>query len=457
MVKSRSQMFPKILMLLFIVMSLSIFPVYAEEDDEESELQKRLDILEYGLESEISDLISTLQKEKDDSLSGELTKVFYKTKNVTIREKILSFFTIMKNESLKDYAIDIIADPYDLKVSTAVLVIKYAAACGFTETAADMAVLLETENEDYFDACLSAIGDVGGSDEAVFLAGLLDKDLPLGRRQTLMKSLGKIKAVETWDKLVEIAENEDENSYVRMYAAEALGAMEVEDSVPVLVNLFESNDSNLRTYVMKGLSYFPGNEDAEAVILEAFRDNYYKVRLEACTFAETNKFEKAMPNLLYRAKNDSESAVVYACYQAIGAICTKEGMEFLVSIVTNEKKNDTTRAKAAVVILNTNDIDSIQAVLEVTEKTLEDTKKTALRYAIGKEIALHENILYEDICGKFLANKDASTNGIGMDIWAKNKYPALRPVMESFLENKNSGLKRKASLILEQADKEQAN
>ncbi|MBO4705841.1 MAG: HEAT repeat domain-containing protein [Spirochaetaceae bacterium] len=456
--KTRSLMFSKILMLLFVVMSLTVFPLYAaEEEDEESEMQKRLDILEYGLESEISDLITTLQKEKDDSLSGELTKIFYKTKNVTIREKILSFFTIMKNDSLKDYAIDIIADPYDLKVSTAVLVIKYAAACGFTETAADMAVLLETENEDYYDACLSAIGDVGGSDEAVFLAGLLDKDLTLGRRQTLMKSLGKIKAVETWDKLVEIAENEDENSYVRMYAAEALGAMEVEDSVPVLVNLFESSDSNLRTYVMKGLSYFPGNEDAEAVILEAFRDNYYKVRLEACTFAETNKFEKAMPNLLYRAKNDSESAVVYACYQAIGAIGTKEGMEFLVSIVTNEKKNDTTRAKAAVVILNTNNVESIQAVLEVTEKTLEDTKKTALRYAIGKEIALHENILYEDICGKFLANKDASTNGIGMDIWAKNKYPSLKPVMESFLENKNSGLKRKASLILEQADKEEAN
>lgn len=453
--KIRSKIFSKILFLLFVLMSLSILPLYAaEEEDEESEMQKRLDILEYGLESEISDLITTLQKEKDDSLSGELTKIFYKTKNVTIREKILTFFTMMKNDSLKDYAIDIIADPYDLKVSTAVLVIKYAAACGFTETAADMAMLLESENEDYYDACLGAIGDVGGADEAVFLAGLLDKDLPLGRRQTLMKSLGKIKAVETWDKLVEIAENEDENEYVRMYAAEALGAMEVEDSVPVLVGLFESNNSNLRTYVMKGLSYFPGNEEAEAVILEGFRDNYVKVRLEAAAFAEANKFAKAMPNLLYRAKNDAETSVVYACYQAIGAICTEEGMAFLVSIVQNEKKNDTTRAKAAVVILNTEDEKSIQAVLEVTEKTLEDTKKTALRYAIGKEIALHESPLFEDICGKFLANKDASTNGIGMDIWAKNRYESLRPVMEAFAENKNNALKKKAAFVLEQADKE---
>ena len=255
-----------------------------------------------------------------------------------------------------------------------------------------------------------------------------------------MKSLGKIKAVETWDKLVEIAEDEDENAYVRMFAAEAIGAMELEESVPVLVRLFESNDSNLRQYVIKGLSYYYGNEEAEAVILEGFRDNYYKVRLESAAFAETNKFEKAMPNHLYRAKNDSETAVVYACYQAIGAICTEEGMEFLVSIVQNEKKNDTARAKAAVEILNTEHVESIQAVLEVTEKTLEDTKKTALRYAIGKEIALHESPLFEDICGKFLSNKDASTNGIGMDIWSKNRYPALKSVIEGFLESKNSAL-----------------
>mgnify|MGYP006394619333 CR=1 FL=1 len=38
-----------------------------------------------------------------------------------------------------------------------------------------------------------------------------------------MKALGQIKAVETWDKLVEVIQNEDENTYVRMYAAEAIG------------------------------------------------------------------------------------------------------------------------------------------------------------------------------------------------------------------------------------------
>lgn len=455
MAKILSKIFNKTIFLLFIVMGLSLLPLCAEEEEEIDERQRRLDVLEFGLESEISDLINLIQKEKDDSLSDELTEIFFKTKNITIREKILSFFTIMKNPALKEYALEIIEDPYDIKTSTAVLVIKYAAACGFTEAAPGMATLLESENEDYYDACLSSIGEVGGSDEAVFLASLLDKDLTVGRRQTLMKSLGKIKAVETWDKLVEIAENEDENSYVRMYAAEAIGAMGLEDSVPVLAGLFESNDSNLRTYVLKGLSYFYGNEEAEAVILEGFRDNYYKVRLESAAFAEANKFQAAMPNLLYRAKNDSESAVVYACYQAIGAICSKEGMEFLVSIVENEKKNDTARAKAAVVILNTEDKASIQAVLTVTEKTLEDTKKTALRYAIGKELALHETPLFEDICRKFLENKDASTIGIGMDIWAKNKYPALKSVIEGFLENKNSGLKRKASTILEEPEKEE--
>jgi HEAT repeat protein len=71
-----------------------------------------------------------------------------------------------------------------------------------------------------------------------------------------MKALGKIKAVETWDKLVETIQDEDENTYVRMYAAEAIGAMEKEESIEILLDLFEEDDPNIRTYAIKGLSYF---------------------------------------------------------------------------------------------------------------------------------------------------------------------------------------------------------
>ena len=79
---------------------------------------------------------------------------------------------------------------------------------------------------------------------------------------------------------IRIVNDEEENSFVRMYAAEALGKMKKEDAVPILVKMFEEGDPNMRQYCVKGLSNFSNNEDAKAVILQGIRDEHYKVRVD---------------------------------------------------------------------------------------------------------------------------------------------------------------------------------
>ena len=72
------------------------------------------------------------------------------------------------------------------------------------------------------------------------------------------------------DFIKEIVNDEEENSFVRMYAAEALGKMKKEEAVPILVKLFEEGDPNMRQYCVKGLSNFSNNDEAKAVILHPF-------------------------------------------------------------------------------------------------------------------------------------------------------------------------------------------
>ena len=77
-------------------------------------------------------------------------------------------------------------------------------------------------------------------------------------------------------------------------------------------------------------------------------------------------------------------------------------------------------------------------------------KKTALRYAIGKEIAKYENNLFKEVCEAFLASKDVSTQGIGLDIWKKNRFITLKDTVTSIAEaEKASANRSKARLILE--------
>ena len=419
------------------------------EEEEESELQKRKDTLAFGLESEITDLISKLLKEEDKSLSDDILAIFNSTKNVNIREKAIEYFTKIEDTCLKDYALLILEDPYDEKTSSVNLLFKYVTALKITEAAPLIQELLDSENEEYYDAAISALGTVGGPEEALFLADFLDRDLTTARKQNLMKALGQIKAVETWDKLVEVIQNEDENTYVRMYAAEAIGAMEKEESIEILLDLFEDDDPNIRTYAIKGLSYF-NNEDVENLVIQGLKDNYYKVRLEAIEVVKKYEYKTAVPSLLYRAKNDSEATVKYACFEALALLDTKEGNEYLISLVKDKKKSDTIRSKAAASMLKYENADSVKAVVEVALSVVEDTKKTALRYALGKEMAKYENSQFIEVCEAFLDSKDVSTQGIGLDIWKKNHYITLKDKVKEMAEaEKPSANKSKAKLILE--------
>ena len=137
----------------------------------------------------------------------------------------------------------------------------------------------------------------------MFLVEYLDRpDLSDAQKQTLMRTCGKMHAVETWQMLVDVLEDEDENAFVRMYAAEALGLMKTPKSVPVLVKNFETTDPNLRQYVIKGLANFPDVIEAKAVILQGIRDEHWKVRQEAIASAkemEMKEILKCRKNVLY--------------------------------------------------------------------------------------------------------------------------------------------------------------
>ena len=162
------------------------------------------------------------------------------------------------------------------------------------------------------------------------------------------------------------------------------------------------------------------------------------------------EYKAAVPSLLYRAKNDSEATVKYACFEALALLDTKEGNDYLISLVKDTKKSDTIRSKAAASMLKYEDADSVKAVIEVALSVLEDTKKTALRYALGKEMAKYENSQFKEVCEAFLASKDVSTQGIGLDIWKKNHYITLKDKVKEIAEaEKPSANKSKAKLILE--------
>ena len=422
----------------------------AEKDESEKDYENKSNTIKYGVPSEISTLIDELIKNDDPRFTEEIYDVFQITKNTTIKQKVLNYFKQLEDPCLEDYAVETLNDPYEEKNDLVKACFQYVAAVKTKEAIPAVLALIESENDSYFTDAISTIGEIGGPEEAMFLVEYLERDdLSDAQRQNLMRTCGKMHAVQTWEKVVEVAEDEDENLYVRMYAAEALGLMEKKESVPILVELFSENDPNLRQSVIKGLSHFPGVVEAEETIMQGVRDEHWRVRQESIKMTKEMKLTDSVPYLIYRAKNDSEKIIKDEAYSAVAALNTKEGNDFLVDQLKDKKTGDTTKKKIVEVLLKEGHAGQ-KEILELAEECLKDDRRKDLRHAIGKELAKYENKDYEDICLKYLESKDSTTQSLGLDIYKMNKFNSAEATMRAIYADKkaNSGVKNRIKKML---------
>ncbi len=402
-------------------------------------------LFKYGIEDQIKETLSTIIMEEDPRFADAIYDMFLETKVVSIKQAVLKYFTKIKDPCLEDYAVEIINDPYDTKNTIVSECFAYVAAVKSEAAVPGVVDLLDKEEEDYFTAALSCLGDIGGEEEGVFVAEYLDRDdLTVAQKQALVRVLGKLKAVSTYDKLVEMAEDENENSYVRMYSAEAIGAMKGEGAEDILVGLFESEDPNLRVYVIKGIVNFE-DDVSNKILIQGLRDSHYKVRIEAVNAVEQRKLAEAIPYLIYRCKDSSENQQVKdKCYTILSDMNTAEGNEYLVGLITDAKTGDTAKGKVAAALLK-NGYAGTSEIVELADKTLQNDIHKQLRYTLGKEFAKYGRSEFEEVCGKYLAHKDVMTQGTGLDIYNKGKYSSLTEKVQAIADNDGTGVKRNAN------------
>lgn len=422
-----------------------------KKETQESEREKEVNTLNYGLDTEIITMLEEFMANKTFYYLDELEGILERTRSVALREKIIAYFTAAEDGRIEDYALEIIEDPFDTRNSTVDLLFKYVSKLKIEDAGPFARKLLEDEYMEYFDGALEAIAEVGTAEDAQFLAEFINReDLSVAQQQSVMKALGRLKAVETWDALVEIAQNEDKNTFVRMYASEAIGAMEKSESVEVLASLFESSDPNLRASVIKGVSNFPSDDTARALIIEGIKDSHYKVRLESIAAVKTHGIKDAAAHIVFRAKNDPETAVKYACYEALGILGDQEGISYLQDLIKEKYVGDSIKVKASEALLAYGSSSATESVIALARESLADKKKLHLRYALGKLFASTENSDFADICREYLASTDVATVGTGLDIYERNHFSSVRQAVEDIANaEKNSSNKTKAKKILD--------
>ncbi len=437
--------------------------LYLEEESTErtgkevSEFEEKRSIILYGLGEDILNLITTLQKDDDERFDADLQKIFAETKVPSVRSALFAYFAKKKNECLKTEALMLLENRYDYPKEIVRAAIGYIRDLQIYDGVRYLREILKDGDEDYTDISITAIGKLGKAEDAVFLTELFeseaseDEKKALIVKQNIMFALEELHCAETWEFLKTTAEDAEENAYIRAAAAAALGKIGDEKAVTILSSLFEDKDPVLRTAAVKGLAGFK-TEEAQAVLLEAFRDGYYKVRLQAVQSAKEGKNTGAIPYVLYRAKKDPEQAVRTAAAEALSEFADTEADEWAVEAFKDEKTGIAFRLKIAEFYLK-NNFDAIYSDVEKeTLSSLADKRKNKFAAELGKVISKIENGATAPIAEAFMNHKDASFKSIGLDMFKRNKYASLIQLVSAIAsDEKNGALSRRAKDLLQQA------
>lgn len=426
-------------------------PLNASETYEE----ETRDIFAYGMTDEISTLLDTLVKNEDYRFMDEAYDLFQETKSPKIREKTLAYFSMTKDPCLEDFAVETLNDPYDQRRDTIVASFKYVSSIKAKSAIGGVVELLENDDLGYFNEALECLGEIGGTEEALYLSEYISNDdLTVAQRQSLMRVLGKIKALETWEALSDIAQDSDEDTYVRAYAAEAIGAMEKSESEPILIELYEDDNPKIREFVIKGLSHY-SDSDCQAVIKQALKDDVWRVRMEAIDVIEKNNFTSMSKDLVYHCKHKEETVVKEKIYKVLAKLNTSDGNEYLVSVIKDKKIAEGTKSKVAAALLENNHAGT-QEIIDLAKETLKDDKQKNLRYALGKEFAKYARPEFAEICSMYIASKDVATQGTGLDIYAKGKYSSATQAVKdlaAMAEEDPDGKKKNSNVNAQKAKK----
>jgi len=429
-----------------------------EEKPELDEIEKARQALQYGLESEILEVVNKVDAQDFETLQADFSRLFTETKSPAVREGLFGLYQKYENPLLTEAAVAVL-EGYEAQQRT--LVKAALAYLGAIKSELPPALhetlekILTQNTAEYGAETVAVLGEIGGDDEAVFLATYYDSltiddaKQELILKQTIMAALEKLHSKDTRVFLLERAQDDTENVYVRSSAIAGLAKMESPDIVPLLAEFFEEPTPQLREAAIRGAASFDTDETRK-LILQGFKDSYYKVRLEALKTVQATSMQEAAPYVLYRAKYDPTDAVRFAAVEALAVLNTAEGNAWLAETFRDAKKSEKLRITIMGAVLKHHSSALAADLDTVVLATVTDTKQKKLRYEFGKEIAKIENAATAEICKAFLQSDDVLTKSIGLDMFKTNTPADARSLVEAIAQDEKQGaLQRRARRLLE--------
>ncbi len=381
----------RLFLLIFILTSALLFAETdkpEENSKSEAPVDRQRQVLLYGIDSEVLDVLSSLQSEGVDTYNPLLKELLGEIRNPDIRSKIFQLWEITKWEDGVESAENELRkvlndDLYDVAVIQAAAY--YLAQSSDKADIHLLAELSEARDSRIAATAVRSIGKIAEKssipESEVEKVGepLLQKFLKEDAYEedeltaALIVTLGKLKYTPSADALLAVAEDEGSPGGHRRFACVSVGKIgRPEDYESIEQIYFTSKDANLRAYALAGIAEFP--RDSSDILVQALkRDSFWRIRLTAAEKlgnipAGSSAGEKLDELLRYKASIDPVKQVRMAAMKSLGKRSGTVNDQFLIDYYADINRSPELRI-AALDILTENKIKgSVEAVSEILNK-----------------------------------------------------------------------------------------
>jgi HEAT repeat protein len=403
--------------------------------------QKRRETILYGIDSEIVDLLGTLDREKDGEFNADLEALFGQSTSDTLRATILRLFSDLEWKGAEKSAMAIVTDRDMNSTSLVYGALSYLAAIRSKNALSFSADLVKEDNKKLLPALIRLMGRAGGAPEEAQLLSWFDSDnFDQNLRDDTIKALGEIGSAKAAAKLDTIVEDSEASMPSRVFACQSLAKIKDPVAIPSLVKAANGDDPNVRAAAVEALSTFVSPQ-ADAAIVQALRDSVVNVRIAACKAVGTRDISSAFPFLRYKATSDPDNAVRMQAYKSL-ALLGGPAFAFLRERLEDSNEGYDVRALCFGLLASKDPAGSMQ--LLQTRLIAESAAKDRTLYTdFAREVANASDAPQAGPLAKILlADKDFLIRIAGVEWIRKNKAIAFKGELETLSKNDPSGVIR---------------
>ncbi|MBI9100805.1 MAG: HEAT repeat domain-containing protein [Spirochaetales bacterium] len=438
----------KLILILLSLFFISSFLISEEEKEEEEIISlrmERLDMLKYGIDSEVTELLTTLNSEEDDEFNDVILQQIKISSNSDMINGALQLFITTEYREAEDFAIDILKND-DLYSNSILSKVMFYLSKDLSKDGAEaVALMFDHDQASVARSAIAAIGHIEDENYAEQLLELLDDDdFHEEVKSTILVSLGDMKAMSAIDLLTDIALDENEEKSWRWYACQSLGKIGAVESFPVLKSLLGDDDPNLRSFAVEGIGYFDSDETG-GILISALRDSFWKVRVSAARQLGELKESNAVGILIYKAGKDPENNVKKEAIKALGLIGDEEGFDYLKELVGSTRTNPAIWTSAVDCLMDNNLQDSMEVFTKMIEDEWEKDNSFHLEY-LAKSLSIQEGGFLQSLTGRFMDHSSLNLKIYGLRMAEKNGFNSYKERIEVLSGEDSPNAVRKTAL-----------